>query len=490
MSPETSAKICYPISPIRAISPYEPALRSIWRPYATSHTSEMKSTVYSDTLEFSHETAGDSHSNTASPHSLLGPYSSQSDEDGEFDWDMETQGHVLAAYYYGYVATQLFGGYVANRWGGKNVVGPGIALTGLFAMLSPWAARTGGPWTLFAMRVLQGICSGVIVPGMHVMLSVWFPIEERASFTGIIFSSMSLGAVIGMGGSGALCKWPLEGGGWPMVFYFFGAIAAALIVPWWLLVYSDPESHPGISQLEKKYILNGLGREEKEKEFKKSLPIPWKHILTDIHVWTGIIFQWGSGWVLYTLLSDMPTYMKKVLHYDIQKLGFLSALPFLLTWMSSFLSGMTSQWLRKNNYLTHLMAYKVFNGITALGPAATLIAISQVGNNPSIIITLLVVNGIAFGAFFGGSYVNHMDLAINYAGVISGILHTVTNSTGIIIPLVFAAIIQEEHTIARWSIAFYLVAGISLLTYIMYLMFGSVEERPWNKIGEMKEKKK
>jgi MFS family permease len=80
-------------------------------------------------------------------------------QEGEFSWSMETQGHILASYYYGYVATQLLGGYAAARWGGKVVVGPAVAATGVLSVMSPAAARRGGPWALIAVRVLQGACS-------------------------------------------------------------------------------------------------------------------------------------------------------------------------------------------------------------------------------------------------------------------------------------------------------------------------------------------
>ena len=34
---------------------------------------------------------------------------------GEFDWDEETQGYVLGAFFYGYIVTQLPGGWIASK---------------------------------------------------------------------------------------------------------------------------------------------------------------------------------------------------------------------------------------------------------------------------------------------------------------------------------------------------------------------------------------
>lgn len=41
--------------------------------------------------------------------------------DRDFHWDSKTQGFVLSSFYYGYVTTQLFGGWLARKIGGHIV---------------------------------------------------------------------------------------------------------------------------------------------------------------------------------------------------------------------------------------------------------------------------------------------------------------------------------------------------------------------------------
>lgn len=43
-------------------------------------------------------------------------------------------------------------------------------------------------------------------------------------------------------------------GGWPSVFYVFGALGVLWGVPWFLLVHNRPENHPRISEAELKFI--------------------------------------------------------------------------------------------------------------------------------------------------------------------------------------------------------------------------------------------
>jgi hypothetical protein len=65
---------------------------------------------------------------------------------------------VLAAYYYGYVATQLMGGRLSETIGAKMVYGTGIMLSGVFTLMGPVAARARF-YAFIAIRVLTGAAS-------------------------------------------------------------------------------------------------------------------------------------------------------------------------------------------------------------------------------------------------------------------------------------------------------------------------------------------
>lgn len=43
----------------------------------------------------------------------------------EFNWDPAIEGAIFSCFFYGYMATQLLGGYVADRLGGKYVFAAG-----------------------------------------------------------------------------------------------------------------------------------------------------------------------------------------------------------------------------------------------------------------------------------------------------------------------------------------------------------------------------
>lgn len=73
-----------------------------------------------------------------------------------YDWNSETQGWILGSFFYGYIVTQIPGGYLARKYGSKWLLGLGILCTVAFTLLTPLAANLGAAY-LIAVRVLEGV---------------------------------------------------------------------------------------------------------------------------------------------------------------------------------------------------------------------------------------------------------------------------------------------------------------------------------------------
>lgn len=74
----------------------------------------------------------------------------------QYPWDSETQGWLLGAFFFGYLCTQIPGGYLSDHYGGSIFLGVGVLVTAFLTLLTPLAAQMGSHW-LFALRVLEGI---------------------------------------------------------------------------------------------------------------------------------------------------------------------------------------------------------------------------------------------------------------------------------------------------------------------------------------------
>ena len=74
-------------------------------------------------------------------------------------------------------------------------------------------------------------------------------------------------------------------------------------------------------------------------------------------------------------LTQLPTYMKEVLKFDIQANGFLSSIPYILFWLFIVLSGVASDRLIRSGTLSRTLVRKGFNTVGFLVPMASMVCL-------------------------------------------------------------------------------------------------------------------
>ncbi|XP_046377073.2 sialin-like isoform X1 [Haliotis rufescens] len=396
--------------------------------------------------------------------------SSPSQNSGEFNWDEQTQGLILGAFFYGYVTTQVPGGFLAERYGAKRIFGFGILCTSVLTLFTPLAAR----WHLYAfytLRILEGIGEGVTFPAMHAMWGNWAPVWERTKLAGFSYSGSQLGTVISMPISGLLCESDFLGG-WPSVFYIFGAVSCVWVIAWFCLVHETPSDHPRISKSEKEYIENSIGKRER-------LPTPWKKILTSSALWGIAVVSFTNNWGSYVFLTCLPTFMQRILKFDIKSDGLLSALPYVAIWITQMMSGFIADYLRTNNYLSTLATRRLMTLIGEVLPAAAVIGVSYVGCDHIWAVVLLTVSLGTNGISMGGFNVNHLDIAPKFAGVMLGITNGIASIPGFLAPAVVGYITNNRETIEGWRYVFFLTAGIYVVGALVYVALARGDEMAW-----------
>jgi len=57
-----------------------------------------------------------------------------------FNWSPTTQGHILGAFYYGYMFSAIYGGQLADLFGGRWLVGATLLVASVLSLLTPLAA--------------------------------------------------------------------------------------------------------------------------------------------------------------------------------------------------------------------------------------------------------------------------------------------------------------------------------------------------------------
>lgn len=392
----------------------------------------------------------------------------------EFKWNSKDQGIILSSFFYGYIFTQIPGGYLAARFGGKNLYGGGILMTALFTLLTPLAAR-GNMYMLIAIRVLEGLFEGVTFPCMHAIWSKWAPPMERSKLSSISFSGPFAGTVIGMTLSGAIA----HNHGWPAVFYFFGILGIIWSVFWFWLITDSPFDHPTITDQELEYLKKELADDKTESTVND---IPWKQIMTSVPMWAIIVAHVSENWGYYTLLTSLPTYMKKVLKFDLQKTGFLAALPYLVMMIIVQCGGRLADFLRLRKILSTTAVRKTFNTLGFLAQGVFILIVGFTLNKDIAVLALTLAVGFG-GLAWSGFIINHLDIAPRYASLLLGISNCFATVPGMLSPTV-VGIITVNETQEEWRYVFGISSAIYAFGMIFYFLFASGNKQPWAQSNE------
>ncbi|XP_068220662.1 putative inorganic phosphate cotransporter isoform X3 [Palaemon carinicauda] len=403
-------------------------------------------------------------------------------ENGEFDWDESTQGLILSVFFCGYLITNLFGGRLAEYYGGKLVFGWGIFLTAILTLLTPLCAKAS-LGLFIAIRILEGVTEGVIFPAMNCMLASWIPPLERARFNSLVFSGSQFGTVVTLPVSGWLCGTDFLGG-WPSVFYVFGSTGIIWGIGWYFLAYSQPEFHPRISQEEKAYIVHNCATSG------KPIPIPWKAIFTSVPFWSMMITQIGYNWGFYTLLTELPTYLTNIQHMDMTNNGIMSALPYLIMWIFSLVYSNIMSHLLSTGKLSIIFVRRLSTAIGTYGPSIGLILMCFVNCNQVLAMLVLCIAVGLSGSNYSGISCSPQDLAPNLAGTILGFTNSAATLSGIFAPSVTGLIIKGNPTLWGWRTVFLISSSIYFVAGTVYIIFISADVQPWNFPQEERMKKR
>ncbi|XP_055627576.1 sialin [Toxorhynchites rutilus septentrionalis] len=387
-----------------------------------------------------------------------------------FDWSSQMQGFVLSSFFYGYILTPFLGGFISNKLGGNYVFGVGVGTTALLTILTPLATK-GGVGLLIAVRIIEGIFEGVTFPCIHAVWSRWAPPTERSRMASIAFAGNYAGTVVAMPLSGVFAN----AYGWESVFYIFGVVGCIWFVAWIFLVKTSPEVDPWISSDEKEFILASLGRTEGKPEKIKH---PWKGILTSMAVWALVASHVAENWGFYTLLTQLPTFLKDTMHFHLEKTGFISAIPYLAMGILLFVAGYLADLCQLKGWLTTTQVRRYFNCGAFLGQTVFMI-IGAFILEPGPTIACITI-AVGMGAFaWSGFAVNHLDLSPKSAGVLMGISNTFATIPGIVSPIV-TGYITANKTDDEWRVVFYIAAGIYLVGCVIYWFWASGELQPWS----------
>jgi len=127
------------------------------------------------------------------------------------------------------IFTGLVGGILGDRFGTRRILSVACLLVGAAGALR---GISGDFVTLGTTVFLFGLLSPTIPMNVHKTCGIWFSRRQLGLANGVVSMGMALGFMVGsMISATLLSPWL---GGWRNVLYFYGCIAMALSLPWYL----------------------------------------------------------------------------------------------------------------------------------------------------------------------------------------------------------------------------------------------------------------
>ncbi|XP_053375950.1 uncharacterized transporter slc-17.2-like [Mercenaria mercenaria] len=391
----------------------------------------------------------------------------------ELHWKKSEISFLLSSYFYGSFFTQIPAGTISDIFGGKHVITAAMLLSTVCSLLTPICARTS-IILMFVVRITVGLAGGSVIPAGMSMINSWSTPNERSLMIAVGASGLLTGAIITFLTSGLLCAYGFDNG-WASIFYIHGCITALFTCLWFFEGHSRPSHHPRISEKELEYIETSRSHTINTKRPKT----PWKRFLISKPQWATFIAHFCFNWSFFTVLINVPLFLKEVLKFDVKSNGLYSALPFVFQIISALLCGKLSGVIIKRKIIGHLATRRIFSTVCQLGIATCLVSAGYVSCEVRHIAVILLCLTCTFAGFaYGGFLINHPEYAGQFAGTAFGI----TNAGGVISSLVasmMAGLLTPNGLQEEWQRVFYMAAGINIVGAIAFVLCSDVYLQPW-----------
>ena len=370
--------------------------------------------------------------------SLAGPAASK-----ELGMNAVAMGYIFSAFGWSYVAAQLPGGWLLDRYGSKKVYFFSIFFWSLFTLLQGFVGfLTAGMAiaALFTLRFLVGAAEAPSFPGNSRIVAAWFPTAERGTAAAIFNSAQYFATVL----FAPLMGWIVYTFGWKHVFTVMGLLGIVLAFIWLKVIY-NPKDHPRVNQAELDYIEKGgalVSMDQPSKSGKvNSLPTWWciKQLLGNRMLLGVYLGQYCITTLTYFFLTWFPVYLVQARGMSILKAGFVAVLPALFGFIGGVLGGIFSDYLLRKGY--SLSVARKTPIVAGMLLSTTMIACNYT-NVEWIVVALMAL------AFFGKG-VGALGWAVvsdtspkEIGGLSGGLFNTFGNTAGITTPIIIGYIIQ------------------------------------------------
>lgn len=350
-------------------------------------------------------------------------------------------------------------------------MGIGILWTAIFTLLTPAAVKWGDSTALVALRIGMGFGEGITFPAVNVLLAQWTPPDERSRTGSFVYSGSLMGTIFATTVSGVILKYH----SWQLVFYVMGIISILWYLIWLVTCFNSPKDHPYISSKENSFLQKCMS----EHTHAEPPPVPWAHVLTSKPLAAVILALIGFNWSILALITDLPKYMSGVLKFPVEINGYLTSLIYLCMWTGCVITSWIADLVVTRNENWRTMARKVGSVVALCVSPVFMLGASYAGCERTAVIIMFIFAFTLLGAAYASVMINALDLSPNYTGVLMAFTNGLSAFAGIFSPYVIG-ILTPHQSLMEWRTVFQIMLAVSVITDVVFLLFGSGEVQYWN----------
>ena len=227
---------------------------------------------------------------------------------GGFGWTNTDFSHLTAFFTGFYAGMTIAFGWVIDRIGTKLGLALSLIVWSVFGILNAFVGRAVGMHIL--VRSAFAIGEAGNFPASIKTVAEWFPKRERALATGVFNSGSNFGAMI----AALFVPWCLvqfgNDPGWKMAFIITGAVGFIWLI-FWFWLYDTPIRHRRLSRAEFDYIHTDDDVKPAAGAVEDKAKVSWGRLFGYPQTWSFFVGKFLTDGVWWFYLFWLPDYLKK-----------------------------------------------------------------------------------------------------------------------------------------------------------------------------------
>jgi ACS family hexuronate transporter-like MFS transporter len=370
--------------------------------------------------------------------------------------DSAQMGLVFSSFFLGYALFNFIGGYLADRAGPFRIFNLSMIVWSAFCALTGLA---NGLVSMLLVRIGFGVGEGPFSATANKMVSNWFPRREVGGAIGIANGGTPIGGAI----AGPLVGVCVAQFGWRVAFFVVAAIGLAWLTVWIALASNAPETDSRVSPQEREEIASDQPPAIAAGAASVGLG---SYLRNPIVLATAFAF-FGYNYILFFFLTWFPSYLTMARGLSLREMSFVTAIPWLLGCIGLIGGGFLSDALYRRTG-DALFSRKIILtnclGIAALAIIAA--GFTTTATSAVALVTVAVCALYLTGSIYWAIIQDTVPAA--HVGGVSGFVHGLANTAGIIGPTVTGYLVQATGS---FTSAFALAGAIGVLGVIAILAF-------------------